>query len=193
MFLQKLISKVPFFSKTGHTMNISMETILPQVIDISLPKTDWMVTPRQMSKMFLDGRTFAPFCEQLVHNFVEGFVKPESGNGSHNGYYRDGRVEIRCVTKSGVTVKPSIQLGGGRTADREAALEKIRSTDYFVFFNNTVPNYTIVTVVSKKDDRTWMTDTKSHRVSKAKFEELYYGMPAKELIVTSKPMRLIAK
>ena len=91
------------------------------------------IPPQVLYEKLTDGRIAGLLMEEMHNHLFRNVAMAPSRKSSFDLYVDDLRYEARTITKAGVKLIPSSQIGTGRTYDEDAYINKRDSIDGYVF------------------------------------------------------------
>ena len=104
---------------------------------------------------FSDGRNIGTMIERILCQ-SQSWKRVDSELSPYDAVSNDGKVEIRCITKGGVSFSPSSNTGAGRSFSQKDLYEKkLDVVDFFALVNITDINNITYKVITSTQVKTW--------------------------------------
>ena len=110
------------------------------------------VSKQVLYQRFTDGRISGLLAEDLLYALYNNFTKSPSEGSAYDLLDDDGnKYEVRVITKGGVSLIPSAQIGVGRQYNEEKHKDKHESLHAYVFIDVRDSPIFYITGISRND------------------------------------------
>ena len=131
----------------------------------------------QLIKNFKDGRSFGLISEYILPIISGGKIVKSATNKSYDFRQKGIKIEQRTLTKGGLNLTPSCQIGSGRVYDLKKFKDKLDSIDWVFIIDNT--KFPTLEAIFVKASR---IDIEQHRYRYASAREKFFNCK-KEIII----------
>jgi len=115
------------------------------------------ITEDDAKEYFTNGRRASFILERrIAREVLKGRIAQSEGEGFDVFDEKDGKWEVRCITKGGIYFCPSYMVGSGRSFDEEGFLSKLSEIrGYIIADIEKFPNVPFWTITSQQVREWW--------------------------------------